>query len=185
MFIWRRENLSFLEIIGVAEEWLKDIKESVPVTEGEHSFATASQVSHQVKPLVDIKTMSRGLVVALAQDIFDSFVVYDHVPRTLFWEEFHEKLKVLEGSSIEFRRTCIHHEFEHNKNLLVLHQVCDRNPLVEVVKTLLEIIPLKDEEIHILLRNDRQYNRLHQNEDRDFPLNLVMKYGGWFKVNSR
>ena len=180
------ESMGFLDMIERAEEYLKDLKEHVLQNGGNDLFADACEVSRQALPIADLmhKMHMKSLVMSdgVGRHILNNLVHYGDPalpPET--WEEIHDILEDVEVAGDDFKRTFSHIETESNRNSL-LHEVCKCNPPVEVVKTLLDIIPKKEEESNIVLWNDRTYNHIHQNDEGEVPLNLVIKNGGSFEL---
>ena len=95
------------------------------------------------------------------------------------WDYFWDKLKVLEGTSESFRRCCLFHT-QPEDDSTIMHIICSKNPPVEVVKTLLDLIPyaLETEDA-----NPTQYNHLSINKREDmYPLQKVVQTGGSLEV---
>lgn len=96
-------------------------------------------------------------------------------PRQMFWSHFEKKLKAVGEASVEFRETCFHRSFEDD-GCTIFHLVCKLNPPVEVVQTLIDVIPLGKG------KYCSQYNHLSRtymsDNDCTYPLHVVMKHGG-------
>ena len=96
------------------------------------------------------------------------------------WSNFHDSIKFLEGKSEDFRKCSLCISFGGEATTL-MHRVCSKKPPVEVVRTLLDIIPICTEKngwsgrIH-------QYNQLACNKDGYYPLHKVLQNGGSLEV---
>jgi len=105
-----------------------------------------------------------------------------------FWIDFINKLKLFEGTDEDYREKCLHKgwftrhdpDYENdNYDFTLMHLVCKNNPPVEVVRTLIDIIPSKPEGY-----KDRglQFNHLACDYCGRYPLHMIVQYGGSLDV---
>jgi len=96
------------------------------------------------------------------------------------WSNLHDSIKFLEGKSEEFQICSLCLSFG-GKATTFIHEVCSKKPPAEVVRILLDIIPINTEKdcwsgrIH-------QYNHLACNKDGFYPLHKVLQNGGSLEV---
>ena len=104
-----------------------------------------------------------------------------------FWIDFNDKLKLFETSDENYRK-CLHKGWWTNDNVdyeedpydcTLMHLVCKNNPPVEVVKTLIDLIPTKMGAFSIYRV---QYNHLACDACGRYPLHMIAQYGGSLDV---
>ena len=110
------------------------------------------------------------------------------------WNYFHNMLKLFEGKDVTLRKLCLftptndggwgEDEFfdDDQYDCSLLHEVCNHNPPVEVVETLLGIIPVVQQKNQPGFRHrgiiPDQYNHLAQDARGEYPIHNVMRNGG-------
>lgn len=103
---------------------------------------------------------------------------YDASSSDTFWSQFHDQLKALEGTNVQFRKQCLFRTLSNN-GCTILHEVCKLNPPAKVVRTLLHITPVAEEEDFCLLYEKmKQFNHLALTRSGEYPLHLVLTHGG-------
>ena len=106
-----------------------------------------------------------------------------------FWDRFHDKLKVLAGTSEVFRNCCFSTTLSGNVIMVggstggdtLLHVLCNYHPPVEVVRTLIDILPARP----IMQSNGYEtliVNHLACNRDGHYPLHKVLGFRGSLEV---
>ena len=137
------EEMTLLARIEQAELLLQQLKINITAA-GDNKAAAVStlftkgeQLKHKVEELVD------EIAPQEANDVFNELVFIlnveddiDREDRTVFWNTFHDKLKSLGSTTIEFRRSCLHTRLDLSSNGDNIFQ----DPPVEVVKTLFLIV---------------------------------------------
>lgn len=107
-------------------------------------------------------------------ELVDFLDIHATWPRQMFWSHFEKKLKAVGEASVKFRETCFFRSEENG--CTIFHLVCQLNPPVKVVRTLIDVIPLNKGEYC------SQYNHLScsytSGDDCRYPLHMVMKHGG-------
>ena len=138
------EEMTLLARIEQAELLLQQLKINITAA-GDNKAAAVSTLftkgeqlkHHKVEELVD------EIAPQEANDVFNELVFIlnveddiDREDRTVFWNTFHDKLKSLGSTTIEFRRSCLHTRLDLSSNGDNIFQ----DPPVEVVKTLFLIV---------------------------------------------
>ena len=95
-------------------------------------------------------------------------------PTETVWKLFYDSLKALEGTCVQLRK-CIFFNYVDSlaQNWTLLHVVCSKNPPVNVVKILLDIIPTSPANC---------YNHLALDWSNRYPLHIVLQFGGSIDV---
>jgi len=172
------EEMTLLARIEQAELLLQQLKINITAA-GDNKAAAAStlftkgeQLKHKVVELID------EIAPQEANDVFNelAFILnveddIDREDRTVFWITFHDKLKSLGSTTIEFRRSCLHTRLDLNNGDNIFHLICKMDPPVEVVKTLMDIIPLEE-------RLGGFNNLACTLGNKGYPLHMVLEYGG-------
>jgi len=173
------EEMTLLERIEQAELLLQQLKINITAAGDNKAaavstlFTTGEQLKDKVVELID------EIAPQEANDVFNelAFILnveddIDREDRTVFWITFHDKLKSLGSTTIEFRKSCFHTRLDLSSNGdNIFHLICKLDPPVEVVKTLIDIIPLEE--------SLGEFNNLACTlGNKGYPLHVVLKHGG-------
>jgi hypothetical protein len=192
------EGNSVLAAIDYLEDVLRDMKRGIVAADGNKALELSlvySEHKHLEGAMKGLKRTADDEAATLINDLFAIPLVPENYTRYseegslgVFWDIFHEKAKALEakGVSAELRKRCLFIKANENGSTL-LHLVCKLNPPVEVVETLLNITPARatrrrdreweESEIFRFNPSDCEFNHLGVNDDKEYPLHLVMKHG--------
>jgi len=160
-----------LQQINHLKELLQNLEKVAIASENEDHVAGEILAQHKnISNYLDkMKQSAESRGREIGHDLL-SFLTNPDITIGDYWDYFWDKLKVLEGTSESFRRCCLFHTQDGST---IMHIVCSKNPPVEVVKTLLELIPFASE------TGAKQYNHLSINEREDmYPLQKVVQHGG-------
>lgn len=138
-------------------------------------FTTGEQLKDKVVELID------EIAPQEANDVFNELVFIlnveddiDSEDRIIFWNTFHDKIKSFGNTTVEFRKSCLQTQLDNGDN--IFHSICKLDPPVEVVKTLIDIIPPEET---IFLGLSLGFNNLACTlGNKGYPLHAVVKHGG-------
>ena len=196
--------LSVLDEINALEQRVQHLKSQV-ISAGNNEALAASSLLEEHAGISNCLERMAESVETRAFYIINGLLLYligdgnELLDRDeSYWCQFHDKLKALGEASMEFRKLCLFRERSRD-GCTIFHEICKLSPPLDVVKTLMDIIPIatfSDERKKLYPGvetssepDDRlkitQYNHHSCTESEhgsEYPLHMVVRHGGTFEL---
>jgi len=172
---------TLMEHIEHLEELVQNLKKNAlvsgdPMNPRDTHIANAIIATHNniSNHLTHMNEVARQAATGLGNTIFTILAIRENelpndlVPHWLnaeaYWNDFHNNLKnLIVGTDEHFRECCLCSKLRQDGST-IMHRVCSKNPPVEVVRTLLAVIPSTEQ-------NHGLSHYIHQNNAHQFRRN--------------